>query len=499
MENSCRLCLSNAFDLSSVFQFKNGLLVVDLIKNVVPEITIVRSDRLSKLICGTCLDGVVSAYDLRTISIENDKKMQLEMQDVRHYLNFEVKAEPDDSLVKDEEFYDDYHAGDGSDDYQNISKMYDLKEVSVVLNRNEADQASSTDQIKAEFTCIYCASSFYEPTLLVDHVAQDHNINSKDLVCDICNKQGNFKIFKTKTKIAEHMALCHTESGTTKALSKKAKEKHEEIKCEYCPQLFKTQSARYAHKKRKHSNENTWKQCSECPLRFRSQNKFEVHVRRKHDKTPKKTTKCDICLEVFKSYADLKLHSYIHVDYVEKFHPSEPHLYSCSLCGFYCYNDAELQVHLQTHQGDFKTKKIIVCVKCSWTFKDFDFLVAHTKKHNEIPTHRCLKCLKTFVFGKKLLKHLQKYQEAFVCDVCGHVESIKLRLEQHIRCVHMKEVFFLCPTCGVSKKSNVALKSHMQVHHSTEMKYKCLLCPKVFRTPAYYRNHQSVHSNEAVS
>lgn len=75
MEKVCRLCLREYFDLTSVFLIKQGRRVTNMIKDVVPEIRIERDDNHSKLICSECLEVVCSAFELRTVSIKNAKRM----------------------------------------------------------------------------------------------------------------------------------------------------------------------------------------------------------------------------------------------------------------------------------------------------------------------------------------------------------------------------------------------------------------------------------------
>lgn len=64
-EEVCRLCLQQVLELASVFQYKSGVLVTELIETIIPEIKIDRNDSLSKQICVTCLSIILSACDLR--------------------------------------------------------------------------------------------------------------------------------------------------------------------------------------------------------------------------------------------------------------------------------------------------------------------------------------------------------------------------------------------------------------------------------------------------
>lgn len=524
MENVCRLCLQSAYDLSSVFQYKSGTLVSDLIQSIIPEISIDRNDELSKLVCKFCIDIVLKACELRNTSIENDHLMR-SLTAKKTPLIFTIKDEPElESVVKEEK-------SDNFSSYGPENDEVSIKECSVVINKadyvnySKIRQPTSTTsrtflisdsrsikqepmvnasinkivKISRKFECPHCEKSYNQRGMLARHINQYHYTSSGSgyyFKCDICELVGRYVIFKLKSKLECHMTSCHlSESGA--AIKKKParviKEEYQEFYCETCNKMFLSRFALYSHSRR-HQQKILWYQCRMCLARFKRKNQLQEHMK-KHEE---KETTCRYCKLKFQTRTALRLHSYIHCSYVEEYHEPEPRQLVCSLCAFQSPIDDDLQRHLRGHESDFNANKILVCARCSWTFTDYDNLQSHTNEHNIKKTHRCLKCSKTFPFGDKLLRHLMRYNESYCCDMCGHIEPVKTRMEEHMRIFHLGEVCFLCPVCGESKSSSFALRSHLRSVHSDEKKYKCPLCPKSFRTPAYYRNHQSVHTTEAV-
>lgn len=531
MENVCRLCLQPAYDLSSVFQYKSGNLVSDLIQSIIPEINIDRNDTLSKLVCESCIDIVLKACELRNTSIENDHLIR-SLTAKKAPLVFTIKDEPElKSIVKLEHTEgDEYHSYRPEDD------EVKLKEFSVVINKidhvnyskmrqptcnnkrtfertfliNDSHSIKQEPMVNAsinkmvkisrKFECPQCEKSYNQRGMLVRHINQYHSMSSGSgyyFKCDICELVGRYVIFKLKSKLECHMTSCHlSESGAVikKKPARVIKKEYQEFQCETCNKMFYSRYALYSHN-RLHQQKILWHKCRMCLAKFKRKNQLQEHMK-KHEE---KETTCRFCQLKFQTRTALRLHSYIHCSYVEEYQEPEPRQLVCSLCAFQSPIEDDLQRHLRSHETDFNANKILVCARCSWTVTDFDNLQSHTNEHNIKKTHKCLKCSKTFPFGDKLLRHLMRYNESYSCDMCNHIEPVKTRMEEHMKIFHLGEVCFLCPVCGESKSSSFALRSHIRAVHSDEKKYKCSLCPKSFRTPAYYRNHQSVHTTDAVN
>ncbi|CRK92170.1 CLUMA_CG005721, isoform A [Clunio marinus] len=205
---------------------------------------------------------------------------------------------------------------------------------------------------------------------------------------------------------------------------------------------------------------------------------------------------CNKCEEKFDSWEELDLHSFIHCDYVEEYQEPGARIWKCCLCVFKTISGQEdLHEHLYIHKKEFESDDIVICNRCSYIFKDFDDSISHIDGHNMPITHRCLKCMKMFPFGKKLLRHLQRYSFYRYCDYCGYSAMDKTELQDHILAVHFHKYSYLCQLCGFEASTNQSLGCHMRSKH-TEKKFKCAICPRAFVNSTSYRIHQSSHNNK---
>ncbi|CRK92169.1 CLUMA_CG005719, isoform A [Clunio marinus] len=193
-------------------------------------------------------------------------------------------------------------------------------------------------------------------------------------------------------------------------------------------------------------------------------------LKNKSLKTHVRYAKCSKCEKKFDSWEELDLHSFLHCDYVEEYQDPNP-------------------------QKEFESDDIVICNRCSYIFKDFDDSISHIDGHNMPITHRCLKCMKMFPFGKKLLRHLQRYSFYRYCDYCGYSAMEKKALRDHILTVHFHKHLYLCQLCGYKATTHHSLRGHMRSKH-TAKKFKCALCPKMFMSSTSYRIHQSTHNNK---
>lgn len=72
MTLKCRLCLQDNSTITSVSDYDEGLPISVIIMIICP-VTITTEDKLPKFICEECLEVIISAYKLRTISHKNEQ------------------------------------------------------------------------------------------------------------------------------------------------------------------------------------------------------------------------------------------------------------------------------------------------------------------------------------------------------------------------------------------------------------------------------------------
>lgn len=336
----CRLCLQEAFELASVFQYRNGKLVADLIREIIPEINIERKDNLSQQICVSCLSVVLNACDLRSISIQNDVAERERKAEITS-----VKIEPFD--IKQEDFMENNF----------VENLHTIKESDEMSSRNNYSSDNSSDfgnyerkrtkffkeENLADFECRYCGRYLTSSSMLILHIKVHHPTeNQGKFKCDICELQGESRIFKLKTGIEQHMQASHTSDAVKKPcnrnLLKVSNEKN--FNCNECKTYFQTRVALMRHQKKYHAEKIISFQCKFCATRFRKQKSYEKHMA-KHGKLPygpRALSKiCDVCFLEFNSRPEMRLHKFIHCDFVEEFEEPEQKVFACALCKFDSY------------------------------------------------------------------------------------------------------------------------------------------------------------------
>ncbi|CRK92179.1 CLUMA_CG005714, isoform A [Clunio marinus] len=469
MNNKCRLCLESNTNSFPIFENKNGFAITHYIDTIIPELQIeVQNDFLSRKICNICLEIIVTAYELRNKSIDNDKKMRNQFF-ANKSVEFIIKDEPyhhePDISIKEEdgsftEYFDTtYFLEKTRNDVSKYSGTTSSHRKSKENTPDESEDDNDGEEEESDESS-YRTSNFFK--------------------CKICESEGGSRLFTKESMLKKHLQAHKTGSVKTYKINSKG------YTCDVCESFFSSRQGLHYHKKRVHlgvkieTMASYQFQCDKCPAKFRRQISYTKHMS-KHDE---QILICKDCGIQFESINHLHLHSFIHCDYVQEYHDPEPQLFGCSLCAFQSMNNEELQQHMLIHQNEFNGDGILhVCLKCSFQLPDFKFMVNHANQHNTKLTHQCLKCFKKFSYGEKLLRHLKRYQDCFVCDICGHLATFKARMEEHIRAVHKREFDHLCPICGVKERSSGLLRAHIRLKHEVVNKYKCSFCPKAFRTP----------------
>jgi uncharacterized C2H2 Zn-finger protein len=209
-EKSCRLCNDKDHRLISIFQRKKGQTITAMVSQIIPEITIGRSDGFSQEICTSCVDIITNACDLKKRTIENDKKLRGELDEpcfedesFEYYnpLEFRVKEEPLDIPI--------LHDPSESLPFK-TSDTFHVKEEFVDVSASHMVSISMQEEV---FTCKHCLKVFTDSTTLSRHISNAHDFSYKSpLKCDICEINGRFKTFKSKSKLEEHMVACHVHS-----------------------------------------------------------------------------------------------------------------------------------------------------------------------------------------------------------------------------------------------------------------------------------------------
>ena len=150
--------------------------------------------------------------------------------------------------------------------------------------------------------------------------------------------------------------------------------------------------------------------------------KFKYTKRNNNDGT---SYICNDCEEVYRNKRELRNHLSNH----------HKELYRCLRCSVVCRSERSFYNHNQTHSGT-----LYDCPdrSCGQTFTLKTSLTNHLQKHSGV-THKCKKCLKTFIYRQSFLEHI-KYR-------------------------HLKNKTIECPICHKFYWTPTAMRSHRARKH----------------------------------
>lgn len=393
MENSCRLCLQAAERLRSIFQFKDGYQIAEVIRTIC-SIAIDSEDKYSKEICCNCLKSLYIAHDLRVLSIKNDKYLkELDPSD-----SLFVKIEPKEDFVKYEPSPSPDGDGDDNDGRDYSDNTFDIVEVSIqtaTINdrpqvfyqcdrcpKLKTSKQSMEAHIKNEHlslnVCSLCTKQFSTLAIMKQHINRVH-MTEEALTCNQCNVS-----FKTQIKLNRHQEVhsyyieefgedlrrsfycrfCTKQFGELsermfehikyhkkiskakeeqgkQASAKRAREEYESLVCPHCGQIYRTKQILQQHIKR-HFDTGDKYQCSKCPQKFKSWGELYYH---NAVHTTERNFVCEICSKAFKAKRDLRNHKIRHeTKDVKKF--------QCTYCQLMVKNRYSLSRHILIHTGE---------------------------------------------------------------------------------------------------------------------------------------------------
>lgn len=167
MTQKCRLCLQDNSTLTSISELLEGL-PVSVIMMIICPVTIRTEDKLPKFICEECLEVVVSAHKLRTVSSKNELFLKSISDDQQpetiisnRKLLHELSPEPKQpiSIVKtenfshDEESIEDSNFSEIEKTMKIIRKSSAMPTDSAVIDSGNVQMQYSTKSPKRRYIC----------------------------------------------------------------------------------------------------------------------------------------------------------------------------------------------------------------------------------------------------------------------------------------------------------------------------------------------------------
>ena len=204
-----------------------------------------------------------------------------------------------------------------------------------------------------------------------------------------------------------------------------------------------------------------------------------------------KEAKCEICLKVISSSANLKTHMIL------KHAEGDEGNYKCLSCNKGFIRLCDLNNHKQGHNGSQRKLNQHFKCKCSRKFVSIEKLLRHQKIHEEKP-FACQSCGFRTSTNSLLDNHVKIHNEelSVECSFCDKKFRHKNSKVQHER-VHTGEKPFKCNTCTKAFSQATHLLTHDKNIHS-EASEQCKVCEKEFRSSAYLKKHEEfMHSSNA--
>ncbi|XP_058118872.1 zinc finger protein 184-like isoform X2 [Anopheles coustani] len=133
------------------------------------------------------------------------------------------------------------------------------------------------------------------------------------------------------------------------------------------------------------------------------------------------------------------------------------------------------------------------CNICNATFKQWNSLDTHMRRHRNDRPHKCEHCGKGFVVPFELQRHMRIHTgyKPYKCQYCDRAYADFGSKKKHER-THTGERPYECPVCRKKFSYSHVLSDHLLIH-TGEKKFRCTTCDKRFPTAQRLRNHERTH------
>lgn len=197
-------------------------------------------------------------------------------------------------------------------------------------------------------------------------------------------------------------------------------------------------------------------------------------------KNQDKVLLCNYCYTVFTNDATYCQHSLI-------CKPKGIKTVFCSICNVQ-FTSKYFKSHIKLHQGNISNFSSLFAIVC--------YIL--TKIVSDSFTHVCNICTLRFNTKVKLNNHIAKIHVKdfkYLCDICQEKYSTYTDLKNHRTRKHKQNpTIFKCYFLGCDYKTNI--KYSLQVHfcrHSGEKPFQCKKCPHAFSQKNSLTIHETKH------
>lgn len=517
MSEICRLCLANGEEFHSLSETHENL-PLSVISMIICPIKIEDDDSMSRVVCDQCLQTVLSAYHLRTTSLNSERWLR-ESQEV-HDENYEEE-------IHEQEDYDEKQ--DDTEEEECIEEYSNENYVVYEPQDNDQSMSSKVSQLvdiernPVTHFHVDCEQGTENKKSIVwnyfGNLKEKGNLvesESNYYFCKICvEKNQNLKPKYKIESIATSVLFCHLDKihGLSKAelneIIPNSNQGGEMVVCEICSKNVHSTSLTL-HTDLEHENgefarnrERISDHRVDC---FKNSNKsiawdyFGLLIDKNETRADEYHFYCRLCVEE-----------------KDQLSPKYAKNTSTSILMLHLKNShtqqitAKLKKRKLSYPIDFsevESFKVeqIPCKKCPEMFENKKSLNRHlSKEHGEIQpkNFRCdyENCNKSFTLRDTLSKHIKsahKGGDKFPCDRCPTILSTKMSLTRHINTCHLKIKSFYCEICKAAFTELKSLNNHIKKIHEgiDDKKIECDLCGMKFQNQWSLNRHHLTHTKE---
>ncbi|KAG4078949.1 hypothetical protein HA402_010901 [Bradysia odoriphaga] len=428
LENVCRFCLSNEYELSPIAKplelsyNKHCTTNLEHIMLVCIGVTVRSDDNLPKWICSQCIYQLLTSYSFREKCLESIKYLeQVKIKQESTLSQLDVNGL---EKTTDNEQYCDYKGVDSDCDYK-----------------------SSSNQVK----CLEDGEKSGVQTLIskIGDTTNESNNSIFPFTCDICGFH-----LKTLKTVANHMKKVHVDKITNVST---AKSEQNPFECDICKNAYPNRKSIYRHKYRVHG------------LR-------KAKVKQEPKKRQKRLQICPIC-----GVARREIRSHIATH-------SDARDYKCEICGLSIKNAENLKRHIRRVHSE---ERPYPCTICNVAFKTSTHLKRHNRKHTQERNYKCQYCHRSFIDAGTRDRHsnLHIQERSIECEFCGKLFMTHVGLNNHIG-IHTLERKFKCGlgSCPQTFVNSSSASIHRRTHTINNL-YHCSDCNVGFKELILLKMH----------
>ncbi|CDQ57857.1 unnamed protein product [Oncorhynchus mykiss] len=345
------------------------------------------------------------------------------------------------------------------------------KAVRIVSSLEQDDDSNEEDEnikrgSEEDVVEIKVSNPSYSPKLSCPNCC----LKPDEVQCEFCSF-----VAKSQKAMANHV-LVHPKDK----LSLLKKVKRSVLRCNHCPFTCKQERCMTQH----HEGAKPHR-CRFCP--FSTTRRYRLYA---HESlhTGMGRHSCNVCDQTFGAASKLRQHH-------KRVHDKQPSHF-CTLCDFSSYSLNDVGRHtLRCHTG----KLLHPCSQCEARFSSDTALKQHcSRKHLSPASLDCATCQETFPTREGLEEH-QRTHLTQQCPLCHFATRKRQPLIQHLLDEHEdgppEDKPLKCAICGFACRHQLVFEQHVRSHGGTRL-YKCTDCQYSTRNKQKITWHIRIHTGE---